>query len=100
MEYSDHKQQQAILAIKAVGYGDHQRRAVGRVRNSADEFSLFFTETTYVPEQFIPYIFFGAPSHKRQFPRLPPKKLVGSITYEPLLGLHSNLVWLFSRYFC
>ena len=45
-------------------------RAVGRVgrrafRNSAltknltDEFCLFFTDMTYVPEQFIPYIFFG-----------------------------------------
>ena len=94
------------LAIKTVGYSDHQRQAVGRVRNSvlnkklADEFSLFFTETTYVPGQFIPYIFLGAPSHKLQFPRLPPKKLVGPITYEPLVGLHSNLVWLFSRYFC
>ena len=31
--------------------------------------------------------------------RWPLKKLVGTITYEPLLGLHSNLVWLFSRYF-
>ena len=30
------------------------------------------------------------------FPRWPPKKLVGTITYEPLVGLHSNLVWLFS----
>ena len=28
----------------------------------------------------------------------PPKKLVGTITYEPLAGLDSNLVW-FSRYF-
>ena len=26
-----------------------------------------------------------------------PKKLVGTITYEPLVGLLSNLVWLFSR---
>ena len=33
------------------------------------------------------------------FPRWPPKKLVSRITYEPLVGLHSNLVWLFSRYF-
>ena len=31
--------------------------------------------------------------------RWPSKKLVGTITYEPLLGFHSNLVWLFSRYF-
>ena len=29
----------------------------------------------------------------------PPKMLVGTITYEPLVGLHSKLVWLFSRYF-
>ena len=27
------------------------------------------------------------------FPRWPPKKLVGTITYEPLVGLHSNLVY-------
>ena len=27
------------------------------------------------------------------FPRWPPKKLVGTITYELLVGLHSNLVW-------
>ena len=53
-------------AIKAVGYSDHQRRAVGRaVRNSAltkklsREFCLFFTDMTYLPGQFIPYIFFG-----------------------------------------
>ena len=55
-------------AIKAVGYSDHQMWAVGRagtVRNSAltkkltDEFCLFFTDMTYVPGQFIPYIFFG-----------------------------------------
>ena len=26
-------------------------------------------------------------------PRWPPKKLVGTITYEPLVGLHLNLVW-------
>ena len=31
--------------------------------------------------------------------RWPPKNLVGTITYELLLGLHSNLVWLFSGYF-
>ena len=37
----------------------------------------------------------AAPIYKKK----PPKKLVGSITYEPLVGLHSNLVWLFSRYF-
>ena len=49
-------------AIKAVGYSDHQRQAV---RNSAltnkstDEFCLFFTDMTYVPWQFIPYIFEG-----------------------------------------
>ena len=62
------------LAIKAVEYSDHQRRAVWRsgwlsggrpVRNSAltkkwtGEFCLFFTDMTYVPGQFIPYIFWG-----------------------------------------
>ena len=31
--------------------------------------------------------------------RSPPKKFVGTITYKPLVGLHSNLAWLFSRYF-
>ena len=47
-------------AIWAVGYSDHQRRAV---RNSAptkkltDEFCLFFTDMTYVPGKLIPYIF-------------------------------------------
>ena len=47
-------------AIKAVGYSDHHRRAVGRlVRNSAltkkvtDEFCLFFTDMTHVLVQFI-----------------------------------------------
>ena len=62
------------------------------------EFPLFFTDMTYVPGQFIPYIFL-APSNKRPFPRWPSEKLVGTITYEPLVGLYSNLVWLFSRYF-
>ena len=72
------------------------------VRNSAltkkltDEFCFFFTDMTYryVPGQFIPYIFFCG-----HFPRWPSKKLVGTITYESLFGLHSNLVWLFYRYF-
>ena len=56
-------------AIKAVGHSDHQKRAVGwaarrAVRNSSltkkltDEFCLFFTDMTYVPGQFIPYIYF------------------------------------------
>ena len=60
-------------AIKAVGYSDHQRRAGSRAgsQNSAltkkiDEFCLFFTDMTYVPGQFISYIFL-APSHKRPF---------------------------------
>ena len=55
-----------LRAIKAVGYSDHQRRAIGpAVTNSAltkkltDEFCLFFTDMTYVPGQFIPSIFFG-----------------------------------------
>ena len=92
-----------VSAIKAVGYSDHQKRAVGRaVRNSAltkkltDEFCLFFTEMTYVPGQFIPYIFLHQ-AINGHFPRWSPKKLVGTLTYEPLVGLHSNL--LFSRYF-
>ena len=59
-----------------------------------DEFCLFFTDMTYVPGQFIPYIFL-APSHKRPFSKMAAKKLVGTITYEPLVGLHSNLVWVF-----
>ena len=56
-------------AIKAVGYSDHQRRSGSQVggrsvRNSVvtqkvtDEFCLFFINMTYVPGQFIPYIFF------------------------------------------
>ena len=60
-------------ANKAVRYSDHQRRSGGRavglsggwaVRNSVltkkltAEFCLFFTDMTYVPGQFIPYIFF------------------------------------------
>ena len=75
------------------------------VRNSAltrkltEEFCLFFTDMTYVPGQFIPYIFFWHQAISGHFPRWPPKKFVGTITYEPLVGLHSNLVWLFSRYF-
>ena len=64
-----------------------------------DEFCLFFTDMTYVPVQFIPYIFYWHQAISGHFPRRPPKKLVGTITYEPLVGLHSNLVWLFSRYF-
>ena len=90
-------------AIKAVGYSDHQRRAGGRaVRNSAltkkltDEFCLFFTDMTYVPGQFIQYIIWHQ-AISGHFPRWPPKKLVGTITYEPLVGLRSNLVWLFSK---
>ena len=34
-----------------------------------DEFCLFFTDMTYVPGQFIPYIFL-APSHKRPFSKM------------------------------
>ena len=44
-----------------------------------------------------PHIFFFAPSHKRA--KWPPKKFVGKITYEPLLGLYLNLVGLYPRYF-
>ena len=42
------------------------------------------------------HIFFLHQAISGNFPRWPSKKLVGSITYEPLVGLHSNLVWLFS----
>ena len=86
-------------AIKAVGYSDHQRRAVGRsagwrtVRNSA-----LIKKLTEWPmgNNYLSHIFFLAPTHKRLFPKWPPKKLVGTITYEPLVGLHSNLELLFS----
>ena len=60
-----------------------------------NEFCLFFTDMTYVPGQFIPY-FFWHQAISGHFPRWPPKKLVGTITYEPLVGLRSNLVWFFS----
>ena len=68
-------------AIKAVGYSNHRRRAGGRaVRNSAltkklIEFCLFFTDKTYVPGQFIPYMFFWHQAISSHFPRWPPKKL-------------------------
>ena len=78
------------------------RRAVRKSAPSkklTDQFCLFFTYTTYVPAQFIPFIFFWHQAISGHFPRWPPKKLVGTITYQPLAGLHSNLVWLFSRYF-
>ena len=62
-------------------YSDLQRQAFGRgsveclVGNSAltkkltDEFCLFFADMTYVPGQFIPYIFL-APSPKRPFSKM------------------------------
>ena len=79
-------------AIKVVGYSDHQRRAVGRaVRNSAltkkltDEFCLFFTDMTYLCAWAIhPIYFFWYQAISGHFPRWPPKKLVGTITYDPL----------------
>ena len=55
------------------------------VKNSAltkkltDEFCLFFTDMTYVPGQFIPYIFFWHQAISGHFPRSLPKKLVGTI---------------------
>ena len=67
------------------------------VRNSAVtkklnyEFCLFFIDMTCVPGQFIPYIFFWHQAISGHFPRWPLKKLVGTITYEPLVGLRSNL---------
>ena len=62
-------------------------QAVGRaVRNSA------LTET-------LADDFFWHQAISGHFPRRPSKKLVGTITYESLIGLHSKLVWLFSRYF-
>ena len=78
--------------IKAVGYSDHQRRAVGRaggrargraVRNSAvtkkltDNFFLFFIDMTYVPGQFIPLYIYLAPSHKRLFFKMAALKACG-----------------------
>ena len=62
------------------------------------EFVYFFAEMTYVPGQFIPYIFFWHQAISSHFPRWPPKNLVGTITYEPFVGLHSNLVGLFSMF--
>ena len=48
---------------KAVGYSDHQRRAESQKFSSYSKINcwifLFSTDMTYVPEQFIPYIFFG-----------------------------------------
>ena len=41
-----------------------------------------------------PIYIFLALNHK-----MAPKKLVGTLTNEPLVGLRSNLVWLLSRYF-
>ena len=43
--------------------------------------------------------FFSDQDISGHFPSWLPKKLVGTITYEPLIELHSKLVWLFSRYF-
>ena len=60
---------------------------------------LFFIDMTYVLGQFIRYIFLGHQAISSHFPRWPPIKLVGTITYEPLIGLHSNLLWLFYRFF-
>ena len=37
------------------------------------------------------HIFFWRQAISGHFPRWPLKKLVGTITYEPLVGLHSNL---------
>ena len=97
-------------AIKAVplrlwGYSDHQKRAGGRaVRNSAptkkltDEFCLFFYRHDLCAWAIHPIYFFWHQAISGHFLRWPPKKLVGTITYEPLVGLRSNLVWLFSRY--
>ena len=50
--------------------------AVAIKKNSAltkkitDEFCLYFTDMTYVPGQFIHYIIFLAPSHKRPFAKM------------------------------
>ena len=88
--------------ICVVKFLSHQRRAGGNsalTKKLTDEFCLFFTDMTYVPGQFIQYIFWGHQVISGHFPRWPPKKLVGTITYAPLVGLHPNLVWLFSRYF-
>ena len=47
-----------------------------------------------MPGRFIPYNFFGHQAISDHFPRWMPKKLVGTITYYPLVGLNSNLVCL------
>ena len=55
----------------------------GSIRNLAfnkevtDELCLFFTEMTYVPGHFFPYIFWGALSHKRLFSKMAAKKGCG-----------------------
>ena len=63
-----------------------------------DRFRLLLTYIymTYVTRQFFPCIFFWPRAKNLHFPRWPPKKLVGMITYEPLVGLLSNSVGLFS----
>ena len=38
------------------------------------------------------YIFWGHQAISGHFPRWPLKNLVGTITYEPLVGLHTNFV--------
>ena len=47
-------------------------------------------DVTFVPEKLFPYVFEGHRAINDHFPRWPPKKLVGAISYEQLVGSHSN----------
>ena len=65
------------------------------VRNSALTKKLtdeFFLQTSLMCLGNLSHIFFWHQAISGHFPRWPPEKLVGTITYEPLVGLHSNLV--------
>ena len=52
---------------------------------------------TNVTGLFFRYFFWRHRAINGHIPRWPPKKLVGMITYEPLVGLHLNLVELFTN---
>ena len=49
--------------------GGRAVRNLALTKKLTDVFCLFFTDMTFVPGQFIPYIFF-APSHKRTFSKM------------------------------
>ena len=93
-------------AIKAVGYNsDHQRRAVwggggeagGRaggqsgiqllLKSSLINF-VYFYRHDLCAWAIHPIKFLGHQAISGHFPRWPPKKFMGAITYEPLVGLH------------